>query len=401
MKQVLFVDDEPKLLEGLRRMLRGLRRQWNIEFVDGGLKALELMAAHPFDVVITDMRMPGMDGSQLLEEITARYPATVRIVLSGQCDRETILKAVQPAHQFLMKPCESGALQRTIERACLFQDMVADEHLRREVSRITAIPSIPSKYEELRSLGNSENADIEQIAKIIASDVAASAKVLQLVSSGFFGTPQKVIAPQRAVTLLGLETLQALAQSPQVFRPARTEEMSSVCMKVLDHSLEVARCAQAITACETDDGDAAIQAYVAGMLHDVGILVLIEILSEPEAMAKIRWPADEAVNWESETKHQTLQHLAIGGYLLGLWGLPDTVVNAAAFHHCPRLSSDTAFSSLTAVHVADVFASESDTNINPCRLNLDDEYLARIGCSHRIDCWRDICMSNKFNEVYQ
>ncbi len=68
-RRILFVDDESRVLEGLRRMLWSMRQEWDMVFVDSGPKALEEMARGNFDVIVTDMRMPGMDGAQLLREV--------------------------------------------------------------------------------------------------------------------------------------------------------------------------------------------------------------------------------------------------------------------------------------------------------------------------------------------
>ena len=86
MKRILFVDDEEMVLQGLQRMLRSLRREWDMTFVESGAKALELMAEQPFDVVVSDMLMPGMTGAELLNEVMKRYPRTVRLILSGHAD---------------------------------------------------------------------------------------------------------------------------------------------------------------------------------------------------------------------------------------------------------------------------------------------------------------------------
>ncbi len=371
-------------------MLHCLRHDWHLEFVLGGPQALERMAEYPFDVVVSDMRMPGMDGSQLLEKIMVRFPTTVRIVLSGQCDRETTLKAVLPAHQFLMKPCDSVLLRETIERACRLQGMVTEERLRKEVSRVTSLPSTTSRYEELSSNVNAENITIKQIAETIAFDVGATAKVLQLVSSGFFGVPQKLITPDRAVMLLGLETIQTLARSPHVFRSAPTHAIDAICAWITAHSIEVAKHAQNIAARETGNAEASMQAYVAGMLHDVGNLILIEGIEDPTAAAE---------TWEAERQHQTTKHSALGGYLLGLWGLPDAVVDAAAFHHSPLLSADTHFTALTAVHVADVFAAENGSGMPSYEPKLDIEYLERIDCLNRLASWRELNFSHEVQEA--
>ena len=106
-KRILFVDDEENILQGLRRLLRPLRKEWEMRFASDGHTALKMLEESPCDVLVSDMRMPGMNGVRLLEEVRARYPDTIRIVLSGQADRETTLAAVGPAHQYLNKPCDA------------------------------------------------------------------------------------------------------------------------------------------------------------------------------------------------------------------------------------------------------------------------------------------------------
>jgi HD-like signal output (HDOD) protein len=390
MISVLFVDDDPKLLEGLRRMMHCLSKEMYLEFVLGGAQALERMGEHRFDVVVSDMRMPGMDGSQLLQEIMVRFPTTMRIVLSGQCDRDTILKAVLPAHQFLTKPCHPNVLQATIERTRRLQHMVSDERLRSNASRVTSLVSASSMHQTLCQNINAKEAAIEQIAKTIAMDVGASAKVLQLISSGFFGVPQKLVSPDRAVLSLGLNTIQALAASPHVFRPAPSLALDAICTWVTAHSLEVAKCAHEIAAMETGDSEASIQAYVAGMLHDVGNLILMDEIEEREELEHC---------WDGEKHHRTVKHTVIGGYLLGLWGLPDAIINAATFHHNPILSADANFTALTAVHAADFIVCENVFEEPSNQRALDRKYLERIGCIDRLDSWRKLDLTKAKEEA--
>jgi len=98
MRRVLFVDDEPRILEGLRRMLRSQRNEWEMAFAPGGGAALAIMEAAPFDVVVSDMRMPEMDGATLLTQVRNLYPQVVRIVLSGHAELSAALRVVPVAH---------------------------------------------------------------------------------------------------------------------------------------------------------------------------------------------------------------------------------------------------------------------------------------------------------------
>ncbi len=121
-KTVLFVDDELNVLEGLRTRLHRQRSKWEMVFVQSGREALERLAQGDVDVLVTDMRMPEMDGVTLLKRAQEEYPRVVRIVLSGHAELEAALRAIHVAHQFLSKPCEAGVIENVVERAVLLAD---------------------------------------------------------------------------------------------------------------------------------------------------------------------------------------------------------------------------------------------------------------------------------------
>ena len=147
--KILFVDDEANILAGLRRMLRSQRDQWSMHFASSGEEALSKMQAESFDVVVSDMRMPGMDGAELLTRVSKLYPNTVRLVLSGQSEHERIFRAIGPAHQFMAKPCEPQVLIDTIRRACDLQGQLSSESLTQLVSQLSHLPSLPTTYREV------------------------------------------------------------------------------------------------------------------------------------------------------------------------------------------------------------------------------------------------------------
>jgi len=216
-KRVLFVDDEPRILDGLKRMLRHMRDEWEMSFVESGEAALKVLESARFDVVVSDMRMPGMDGAELLTRVMERYPQIVRIVLSGHADKEMILKTVRPAHQYLSKPCDPEKLRSTVARASALRGLLADELLKQLVSQMSTLPSAPSLYNEVMNELRSGEGSVQRVGEIVSKDVGMTAKILQVVNSAFFGVPRHVESPAQAVSLLGLETIKALALSAQVF----------------------------------------------------------------------------------------------------------------------------------------------------------------------------------------
>ena len=391
-RTILFVDDEPRVLDALRRMLYGQRREWQMEFVDSGPKALERLAAVPFEIVVTDMRMPGMDGAQLLQEIMGRYPGTMRIVLSGQCDRQAVLRTISTAHQFLTKPCDAETLKATLVQACRRRDQLADERYQHLLLRVTSVPSHPARYAALVAEAQSPQASIRTIGQIVASDIGLTAKFLQLVSTGFFGTPQRVYDAEQAVSLFDVDIIRAMLAGTDVFTPLEGEVLGPTAIENLwDHSLSVAAAAKRIAEAETKDRRLAGDAYLAGLLHDAGALLIAQHLQPQRVEIASQWLREGGDICSIERQHLGVTHADLAGYLLALWGLPDPIVQAVALHHEPGSSSQSGFTALSAVHAADAIDEERFAGGSGGCGSLDAQYLERLGLLCRLDAWREIC----------
>jgi HD-like signal output (HDOD) protein len=320
------------------------------------------------------------------------YPATVRIILSGQCDRTTVLKAVGTAHQFLTKPCDSETLKATVAQACKLRDRLPNDWHKRLVSCLNAVPSLAEHYDGLTAELKSPSPSMQRVGNWIAQDVGMSAKILQLISSGFFGTPQRISDPVRAASLFDLDTIRALAMSTEAFAPFSVDLLQGRPVAMLvEHCLDVARAAKAIAAAEGADSLLCDDAYLAGLLHDVGILVLTQHVPDRYVAYLNATHGSSVPIWEVEEADFHATHADIGGYLLALWGLPDPIVDATAFHHSPASSDDVRFSALTAVHAADALIDDEFTQNAACVDRLDREYLDRLGLLHRVETWRTIC----------
>lgn len=392
-KRVLFVDDERKILDGLQRMLRTLRHEWDMAFAVSGPEALEILDSGHFDIIVSDMRMPGMDGSQLLTQVRERHPEIIRIILSGYSDRETILRSVRVAHQYLNKPCDAETLRSTIARAGALRDFLADEGLLRVLSRIDRLPSVPSLYLEITRALESPDVTVDDICKIISKDVGMTAKVLQMTNSAFFGLSRRVTNLERALGLLGLETIKVLVITVEIFSMHAHASMPGFSASTLwDHSSGVASLAKAIAREEKQDQTGVDDSFTAGMLHDVGKLVLATNLPEHyrRVLTLMHERDTSLMNAEREIFGTT--HAEVGGYLMGLWGLPDTIVEAITFHHAPGQCPVRAFSPLTAVHVADALDHSFHSGKSPEDAGLlAFDYLAGLNLSERVPSWKAVC----------
>jgi len=390
MMRVLFVDDEPNILQGLQRLLRPMRREWEMSFALGPREAIALFDQAPFDVVVSDMRMPEMSGAELLGRIRDINPAVARIVLSGHSQLESAVCSAGIAHQFLAKPCDAESLRETILRVLALRNLLKDPALTRVVAGIGSLPSLPASYAAINAELGGEDPSLQRVAEIISKDIAMSAKVLQLVNSAFFGLARRVETIEQAVTLLGTEIIKSLVLSNAAFSQFRTVSKRFSPERLWNHSIAVGSIAAAIARKELADKTVVGEALQAGILHDVGQLILAAHLAGPfdaalEVVSERHIPLHEA---ELEMVGST--HAQVGAYLLGLWGLPDSTVEAVAFHHTPAACSLSKFAPLTAVHAANALVHSAVDGPDSFEGQIDMGYLAAASCSSRLSDWQEI-----------
>lgn len=392
MKRILFVDDEPRILDGLQRMLRPWRKQWEMAFALGGEAALTQVEARPFDAIVSDMRMPGMDGAALLKRVQDACPQTVRIVLSGHTELEAVLRAVPVAHQYLTKPCDAATLREVIERAFSLQTLLEDVTLRRVAGQLGDLPSSPRLYNALTEALANSDVTLGEVARIVEQDVAMCAKCLQLVNSAFFGLARRITTMQEAISYLGTNTLRSLVFSAEAFRTFKPQgRVTAQSLAALEqHAFLSASIATRLL----KDRHQAQEAFMAAMLHDIGKLVLA--IGAPGQFEDILATAAERKLPLYEQERETLgvSHAEVGAYLLALWGVPYPIVEAVAYHHQPGRVAQGTFGVLGAVYVANALAHEPGIApsgaANGAHAAFDTSYLAAVGVLDQLPAWRSM-----------
>jgi HD-like signal output (HDOD) protein/CheY-like chemotaxis protein len=386
-KRVLFVDDEPNVLEGFKRALRSQREAWEMAFAVGADAAAALLADGPYDVVVTDMRMPGSDGATLLRTVCDRCPAAGRIILSGYTELEAAVRAAPVAHQFLLKPCDPVALRRAVELQIATHDRYAAPWAAALVGSVRAIPVAPRAY---AALGDALHvgSPVDQLALLVTYDVGISAKVLQLANSAFFGRSRDVADIPSSVNYLGPKILRLLALTPEaeVFR--QVEPQQPIAGMSFDAFELHSRLTGAIAARLPANGLSPQTLLLAGLLHDIGKLILID--RDPD---RLRRAAKDALSsgrplHAVETELYGLSHAELGAYLLGLWGLPVPIVEAVAYHHDPGRAGADVRDITAVVHAADALAHHASTRASPGRPQIDAAALAVLGGDGKLDAWQ-------------
>ncbi len=387
-KSILFVDDEPKLLDGLKRMLFPYGDLWEMAFASSGAEALARLAASSFDVIIADMRMPGMSGAELLDEVAKLYPQMVRMILSGTWERDLRVQAAMIAHQYLSKPCDPEVLKTTLDRAFALREVLVEPALRALIARTVSLPSTPAIYQELMQILQTPDASAQSIGATLSRDMGMTAKVLQMVNSAFFGLRRQVTNPEEAVMFVGVDTVKALALSVSAFSSFSASRCPRFSIEDLQrHSTVVAAIAREITKSRAEFKPAVDNTFVAGLLHDVGRLVLVA--HHPDQYDRVLGAVAGGNRTLTEAERETFgtTHAEVGSYLLWLWGLPDSVVEAVAFHHCPSRSRGKSFGPIAAVHVANVLAEMQPDGTPAAGDEIDSAYLATLGLAEELPAW--------------
>ena len=390
-KSILFVDDEASLLELYPLAFEGEKERWNIQIAPGGIQALSIMERGTVDVLVSDMRMPGMDGARLLQEVVRLHPRTSRLIISGFADAEQIAQCLGATHQFMAKPCNLSTLRGTIERVCGLDSLLMDGNLKTLVSQFRTLPSLPSLYFRINQAVSSPDTALEEVGKIISSDPGMTAKILQLGNSAFFGIARQIANPSEAVQYLGIERVRALVLSLHVFSCFEKAQLKGFSIdQALNHCMSTGVVAKLIARMQKVDRTVADEACTAGMLHDIGKVMLAASLPDQYEQA-VKLAAERKISIsDAECEIFGANHSQVGAYLLGLWGLPVTIVEAVAFHHEPQQSASKAFSPLTAVHIANALVRQVQSrNGAPADLPIDTGYLAKLGIENRMDAWRE------------
>jgi CheY-like chemotaxis protein len=314
--RALFVDDEPRILDGLRRSLRGKRDEWEMAFVSEGAEALELLARQPYDVVVSDMRMPGMDGAELLTNVSRRHPEVARVVLSGHIEPAAAIQVAVAGHRFLTKPSDAESLIAVIEQLLIRTSRAHQSEARRIAGGVRAIPTLPEHTDGIVHL-LAPDADLSYAVETAMHDIGLTAKLLQLSNSRFFGSRPRNSSVESIVNAMGVPMVQAVAGAAHVLRP------TSPWSPAIEQHLRMAWRHAVATACLVDVVASPANrphAQAAALLQDVGRLV---------CLAAVEDELGAGVDLGAETRNG-VPFRDVGVELLHLWGLPAPIVVAVA-----------------------------------------------------------------------
>ncbi len=370
MKKIIFVDDDQNILRGLRRVLRFLNGEWEVFYAASGREALSILGEYDIDIIVSDYRMPEMNGYELLTQVQKEYPQVVRAMLTGQPDKETYTDSIQTCHYFLWKPLNIDEFKLLLTKLTQLDSLIENPYLKKRLCGMTSLPTLPEVYRNLVRLLSDPDGDYEAIVAMIHNDVALSAQVLKIVNSSCYGLIRKIALLDEAVQYIGVNTLRSMVLAHHIFQEGLPVAENFNMHELWQHSLLTAQFSEALVG-DCNDKNLEAMASFGGLLHDVGKLILVH--SFPESYAKIEQLVvdDGCDQLEAEVRILGANHATIGAYLLSLWGLPEAIVLSALNHHqqqCP--SSELESGAVEAVWHANRIANGKIDQSDECLSHL-------------------------------
>ncbi|MBN2898122.1 MAG: HDOD domain-containing protein [Clostridia bacterium] len=364
-KKILFVDDEIQILKSLKRLFRN--SDYDVFFASSGKTALELLEEEEPDLVISDIRMPEMDGFEFLRYVKENYPLTLRLALSGFTDNNKIYDALESnlAKLYMFKPWDNNVLIGTIERVFALEDTLKNKNLLDRINNLDEIPSIPSLYHEL-NLMVERDASIEEIAKKIEQDQSIASKILKVANSAFYGAKTGSIS--QAIMYIGLINVKNIVLTNSIF--SKYGSMSEYKQALWEHVNLSNKIVTLIYQKCLNKRIPNVYAS-AGLLHDIGKVILLHFYEEVFETTLKRMKMTENVLTSSQIELELLglNHQQLGGYLLSWWEIPLPIVEAALYHHDPLNENIINKELVQVVHIANFFAWKY------LEVNYSNEYL--------------------------
>jgi HD-like signal output (HDOD) protein/ActR/RegA family two-component response regulator len=384
-KSILLAVTDPQTLVDINQALGA---EWEATSVASEADALAQLEKRSFDALLVDFNLGSPDASDLLNQTLEKRPETIRFLLAYEADLALVAAKVLGSHQILPKPIEPDSLKSRIENGV--NDSNSNQSGSDPAKDDGGAPTIPSVYSEVLKALESPDVTNEQVGEIIARDAALMTEVLRLTRSTYMGLPRNLTDPAEAVESLGLETVKALVMALRFLAEHSHLNPGYLSLgQIWQHSTNVAQIARDLVLFETKDRTLASQALAAGLLHDLGKVVLVTNFDDLYGRVHSLARKQPVPLWDIEKEMFGANHGEIGACLVGMWNLPSSIVEAAAFHHEPPLGEHDHLTPLAAVHIANVLEHQlrpsDEYRVAPI---INTAFLNELGLLQRLPVWR-------------
>ncbi len=387
---LLIIDPDAEAIESYQKALAPKEASWTALYATTAEEGLKLAANDTPDIIVAALSLNDGLGLKVLSQAIDSSPLSHAFIAAQELERPQLAAAFEGGCRYLPRPCTADRLISEFQRCLAIDSWLQSPVVKEIVSSRQEFESLPAQHHQIVTGLNSPDTSIDDIAEAIANDLALSAKILETANSSFYGFDQSVADIKQAISLLGLSTTRNIVLAVHIFsQVGQDSEHQSLIKEIWHHSIAVAGAARRICLHETNDQKAAEEAYSAGLLHDIGKLILLGVVPDDYIEAQ-RLSREESLSpWQTEYKVIGCDHAEVGAYLLAKWGLPNALSEAAALHHRPANSCRGTFSTLAAVHAANAIVRKRR---NPQHADATPitNFLIEIGKSEQWADWEAI-----------
>lgn len=388
--KILFVDDEPNVLNSLKRLFHPNKIYWDMDFAHGGQSALELLKNKEYDVVISDMFMPDLDGAELLKWICENTPGTMRFILSGYSDLELVKKTLVPAHKFFHKPCPKEKIEKEINWIIFLRKLLPDKKIRDQINQLGMLPVNPFIYAMLKQVLYEK--DLNEFKKIIYFDPGMFLNIYKIIMNSFFIENIELQSFFKLLHKIDIKVLNLIFESQDTFKIYDFYSQKFSLNIVWRHSYRTAFLAKKIAETTKKDFLFIENSFISGLLHSVGVLLMI-LLFKSEYIKFFLDNIYEKNFLDLEQNTFNINHATLGAYLVGIWGGNKDIVEAIAFHNRPSLMRKKNLSPLSIVHFCEKIDKNNivGKNIEPVE-DIDLKHYSEIGNLDIVKMWYKISL---------
>lgn len=353
MKKVLFVDDEIQILKALNRIF--IDAGYELFFAESANKALKILEDNTVDMIVSDMRMPGMDGIELLKIVKKKYPDIIRIILSGFADEHEVMHTLQNniSKAYMFKPWNNEELLNIVKQN-LFNKTNLPHELTTYINNMEKLPTIKERYGGIRDAIKAEK-NILYLVSEIEKDPTISAKVLQIANSAFYG--KRTGSLSKALTFIGTNELENILLSMEIMEQfVSLNENRVIVKKIWNHSYFTNKIQHTIQSYFLHKVSSHTE-ITAGLLHKIGIVFMIMYYGDTyAALLKESLKNNQFELNVKEKEKYGFTHPELSAYILKWWNAPDQIVESSAFYQSPFNATICNKEIVSIIHIAQHYA---------------------------------------------
>ncbi|MEW6654192.1 MAG: response regulator [Bacteroidota bacterium] len=363
--KVLIITDDNKLQSEIQNVKIGFSSKMEFDFAVSEDEAKRLLSTSSYQIIGVEYNFKITNGTEFLGFVKEKYPKTFRMLFTEPAQRERAIYSTHDVHRFINKPLKNGELEKALT---YFQNLTKyelDSILVSAILGIGAIPTLPEVYIRLEREINRQEVSISRIADIISNDPLVVAKIMHIVYSSFYNISRGIVNLVHAINFLGLDIIKSLVLYIKVFIiKNQPVEIQNYLRKVRDHSIDVAKVSKAIMNLEAGDRELIDAAYIAGLLHDIGKIVLVQCNDKVKRLAFANEHVSSEEQIEKEIESFGASHINAGAFLLSTWNFPEKLIEAVAFHQQPEIIKNGELGISQVVYIANALINQSDTVID-------------------------------------